>query len=336
MQLNSKKSFTIIGIIVIFVLTIVTGGYYYYAPLRTNAQETFIEIEKNATGDDIANILYEHKIINNTFAFKLALLLNDANDKLQAGYFKIPTDVNLPELIKILQKGGKQTQTLTIPEGFTIQEIAARLENQNIVSAADFLTEAKQLVPYMYMYGPTLDEYRVEGFLFPATYDIEKGANSKDIIVRMTTEMNEKLTPEIRRRIKDMNMSIYEFITLASIVEREALFDVDRPLIAAVFLHRLRLGMPLQSCATIEYVIGERKPFLTETDTQIDSPYNTYVHKGLPPGPISNPGMKSIMAVLDAQPTDYLFFVADKDGHHRFSKTYEEHLQKIESIYGKQ
>lgn len=117
-------------------------------------------------------------------------------------------------------------------------------------------------------------------------------------------------------------------------VEKEALFDEDRPIIAAVFLKRLQIGMPLQSCASIQYILGYPKPHISIEDTKLPSPYNTYMHVGLPPGPIANPGMKSMEAVLNAPSTDYLFFVADKEGHHHFTKTYEEHMKVVESIYG--
>ena len=150
----------------------------------------------------------------------------------------------------------------------------------------------------------------------------------------MAGEMNKQLTPAIREQIAAKHMTIFEFITLASLVEREALFDEDRPIIAAVFLKRLQIGMPLQSCASIQYILGYPKSHLSIEDTQIPSPYNTYIHAGLPPGPIANPGMKSMEAVLNAPSTDYLFFVADKEGHHHFTKTYAEHLKVVESIYG--
>ena len=149
----------------------------------------------------------------------------------------------------------------------------------------------------------------------------------------MADEMNRQLTPKMRQDIEAQGMTIFEFITLASLVEKEAKFDEDRPIIAAVFRQRLKTGMPLESCASIQYILGYPKPLITIEDTKLESPYNTYLHKGLPPGPIANPGIKSMEAVLYAPPTEYLFFVADKEGHHHFTKTYEEHLKIVDQIY---
>ena len=150
----------------------------------------------------------------------------------------------------------------------------------------------------------------------------------------MADEMNRYLTPAVKKQIQAQHMSIHDFVTLASIVERESLFDADRPTIAGVFKKRLAHGIPLQSDATISYVLGYAKENVTIGDTQLQSPYNTYVSKGLPPGPIANPGKKSLDAVLHSENTDYLYFVADKEGHNHFSKTYEEHLAEVNKIYG--
>ena len=150
----------------------------------------------------------------------------------------------------------------------------------------------------------------------------------------MADEMNRYLTPAVKKQIQAQHMSIHDFVTLASIVERESLFDADRPTIAGVFKKRLAHGIPLQSDATISYVLGYAKEDVTIGDTQLQSPYNTYVSKGLPPGPIANPGKKALDAVLHSEDTEYLYFVADKDGHNHFSKTYEEHLAEVHKIYG--
>ena len=184
------------------------------------------------------------------------------------------------------------------------------------------------------MKGTRPATYPVEGFLFPSTYEIPVGATPREVIQMMADEMNRYLTPAVKKQIQAQHMSIHDFVTLASIVERESLFDADRPTIAGVFKKRLAHGIPLQSDATISYVLGYAKEDVTIGDTQLQSPYNTYVSKGLPPGPIANPGKKALDAVLHSEDTDYLYFVADKDGHNHFSKTYAEHLAEVEKIYG--
>ena len=184
------------------------------------------------------------------------------------------------------------------------------------------------------MHGTQETSYGVEGFLFPSTYNIPVGATADDVIKMMADEFNRQLTPDLRKAAQAQGLDIYQWVTLASLVEREALFDQDRAPIAAVFKRRLQEGMPLQSDATISYVLGYSKVHVTLEDTKLQSPYNTYINPGLPPGPICNPGIKSLEAVAHAGTTDYRFFVADKEGHNHFSKTYEEHLKVVESIYG--
>lgn len=335
---NKGKKGLILGLVLFLLLSISYFGamYYYKMPMTANVSNKpiVVIVEQNETGSKIAQELYEKGLIKSINAFKIVMRLTNTMDKLQAGYYEFPANSSIQLIINDLQKGQNKTIKITIPEGFTIKQIASRLESKHIISATDFLKEAKTFVPYLYMYGPTPEEYHVEGFLFPDTYNIPVNYTAKQIITMMTKETNQKLTPEIRKKIKEKQLSIYQFMTLASLVEREALFDKDRPIIAAVFEKRLKDGIPLQSCASVEYVLGARKKFLSLDDIKIDSPYNTYKNTGLPPGPIANPGIKSMEAVLNAPKTKYLYFVADDKGEHHFSETYEEHLKEIDKLYG--
>ncbi|MDU2570549.1 MAG: endolytic transglycosylase MltG [Veillonella sp.] len=313
-----RKALRYILILIIVGVLIIAGGLgaIYLVP-NTFAQDDgtqVLVIEKGQTGTEIADMLYERGLIRTTQGFKLWLYLSGTNDKLQTGHYQIPNKVTVRELISLLQEGHVESIRVTIPEGYTVGDIAIVLEKNQIMKAKDFLAEAKTFVPYPYMKGTRPATYPVEGFLFPSTYEIPVGATKK--------------------QIQAQHMSIHDFVTLASIVERESLFDADRPTIAGVFKKRLAHGIPLQSDATISYVLGYAKEDVTIGDTQLQSPYNTYVSKGLPPGPIANPGKKALDAVLHSEDTDYLYFVADKDGHNHFSKTYEEHLAEVHKIYG--
>ncbi|EFG25690.1 YceG family protein [Veillonella sp. 6_1_27] len=308
----------------------------YFVP-NTFAQDDgtqVVVIEKGQTGTEIADMLFERGLIRSTQGFKLWLYLSGTNDKLQTGHYQIPNKVTVRELISLLQEGHVESIRVTIPEGYTVGDIAIVLEKNQIMKAKDFLAEAKTYVPYPYMKGTKPATYPVEGFLFPSTYEIPVGATPRDVIQMMADEMNRYLTPAVKKQIQAQHMSIHDFVTLASIVERESLFDADRPTIAGVFKKRLAHGIPLQSDATISYVLGYAKENVTIGDTQLQSPYNTYVSKGLPPGPIANPGKKALDAVLHSENTDYLYFVADKEGHNHFSKSYEEHLAAVNKIYG--
>ena len=312
-------------------LAIVSGGALgasYFVPntFTDDGGSQVLVIGKDATGTEIADMLYEHGLIRSTQVFKLWLALSGAGSKLQSGHYQIPNKVSVHELINLLQEGHVESIKLTIPEGYTVGDIAIALEKAQIMKASDFLAEAKTFVPYPYMKGTKPTTYPVEGFLFPSTYEVPVGATPKDVILMMSEQMNRYLTPAVKKQIQAQHMSIHDFVTLASIVERESLFDADRPTIAGVFKKRLAHGIPLQSDATISYVLGYAKENVTIGDT--------YVSKGLPPGPIANPGKKALDAVLYAEDTDYLYFVADKEGHNHFSKTYAEHLAEVEKIYG--
>ena len=333
-----RKALRYILILAIIGVLIIGGGLgaLYLIP-NTFAQDDgtqVLVIEKGQTGSEIADMLFERGLIRSTQGFKLWLYLSGTNDKLQTGHYQIPNKVTVRELISLLQEGHVESIRVTIPEGYTVGDIAIVLEKNQIMKAKDFLAEAKTYVPYPYMKGTKPATYPVEGFLFPSTYEIPVGATPREVIQMMADEMNRYLTPAVKKQIQAQHMSIHDFVTLASIVERESLFDADRPTIAGVFKKRLAHGIPLQSDATISYVLGYAKENVTIGDTQLQSPYNTYVSKGLPPGPIANPGKKSLDAVLYSENTDYLYFVADKEGHNHFSKTYEEHLAEVNKIYG--
>ena len=333
-----RKALRYILILVIVGILIIGGGLgaLYFVP-NTFAQDDgtqVVVIEKGQTGTEIADMLFERGLIRSTQGFKLWLYLSGTNDKLQTGHYQIPNKVTVHELISLLQEGHVESIRVTIPEGYTVGDIAIVLEKNQIMKAKDFLAEAKTYVPYPYMKGTKPATYPVEGFLFPSTYEIPVGATPRDVIQMMADEMNRYLTPAVKKQIQAQHMSIHDFVTLASIVERESLFDADRPTIAGVFKKRLAHGIPLQSDATISYVLGYAKENVTIGDTQLQSPYNTYVSKGLPPGPIANPGKKALDAVLHSENTDYLYFVADKEGHNHFSKSYEEHLAVVNKIYG--
>ncbi len=327
-------------LLALMVLTLVVLGglvaWFYYVPNRfDDTNETaVVEISKEATGVDIAQKLEDEGLVRSGYAFRLALRLTGEGHKLQSGHYEIPKKISVHDLIVLLQEGKSKEISVTIPEGYTIGDIAKLLEEKHVCTAQDFLDRAKVLRPYPYMHGTQETSYGVEGFLFPSTYNIPVGATADDVIKMMADEFNRQLTPDLRKVAQAQGLDIYQWVTLASLVEREALFDQDRAPIAAVFKRRLQEGMPLQSDATISYVLGYSKVHVTLEDTKLQSPYNTYINPGLPPGPICNPGVKSLEAVAHAGTTDYRFFVADKEGHNHFSKTYEEHLKVVESIYG--
>lgn len=337
-NIDMKRAFKWLASLVIIVALVLAGlvGWFYYAPNTFQASDEVValEIEQEDTGLDIAQKLEDEGLVRSGFAFRLAIRITGEGYKLQSGHYEIPKTISVHDLIPLLQKGKDKEITLTIPEGYTIGDIANLLEKEKICTAQEFLERAKVLLPYPYMRSTQVVSYPIEGFLFPSTYKIPVGASADDVITIMANEFDKQLTPALRQKAQAQGLNVFQLVTLASLVEKEALFDQDRPIIAAVFKRRLQEGMPLQSDATISYILGYAKVHVTLADTKLQSPYNTYINPGLPPGPICNPGMKSLEAVANAGTTDYRFFVADKEGHNHFSKTYEEHLKVVESIYG--
>ena len=233
------------------------------------------------------------------------------------------------DLFKKLLAGAPEIVRFTIPEGFTVKDIAKRLANNGLVNEDDFLRKAERFAPYGYITPNSNVFYDCEGFLFPDTYEVEDTVEAEDILMMMAEDFDYRLTSSMRSRAAEEGLSIYELITLASIVEKEVRYAEDRPIVAQVFFKRLKVGMPLQTDASLQYLMDAPKEDVSIADTQIDSPYNTYQHGGLPPGPIANPGLDAIEAVLNPANTDYLYFVADRSGHNHYAYTYDEHLTLV-------
>jgi UPF0755 protein len=282
----------------------------------------------------IGELLYAKGLIRNALMFRAVSRLEGADGRLQAGEYNFSKAMTVREMIGKLVRGETAFKQFTVPEGFTIDQIAGLLEEKKLAPAARFKSYAAGYAPYDYISPAANVKYKAEGFLFPDTYRVAAGTSPEQIVRMMGDQFDKQFTPAMRQRAAELGLTVREVIILASLVEREARVAKERPVIAGVFLARLKMEMPLQSCATIQYILGYPKPELTVADTEIPSPYNTYQNMGLPPGPIASPGMAAIQAVLNPVDTGYLYFVANKDGSHIFSRTYDEHLEAIASIGG--
>jgi len=331
-QFNRKIISLIIGAIGLIIAGIIV--FYGLQPVdRQASQVRLINIPQGASTIQIATLLAEEQVIRNPLLFRMLTRIERLDNKLQAGEYELVAGMTSTEVLRKLALGETVSYIFTIPEGFTVEQIALLLADKNLADRERFLALARRE-------NTTADSentispfgYAIEGFLFPDTYRISKGMKEEEIIALMLKRFNATVTGEMRTKAASQGLTLHQLMTLASLVEREAKSASERPIIAAVFLHRLRIEMPLQSCATIQYILGTPKQELSVQDTQIESPYNTYLHTGLPPGPIANPGVDSVSAVLYPADTEVLYFVAKSDGTHIFSKTYEEHLQAIEQI----
>lgn len=296
-----------------------------------------ITVEQGMTAADIANMLHKEKLIKRPESFRLEARFMGLEGNLQAGRYEIEAGKSNSEIIDILSRGEVKLVKFTVPEGYSIEKTAAKLAAEGLGDAEKFKEAARNYTPYKYMETNNPDViYKAEGFVFPSTYLFSDAMSEKDMLAMMVKEFNTQINHEkIQEAAAKAGLPLRDVVTLASMVELEAVYKEEQPRIAGVFLKRLKIYMPIQSDTTIQYILGgEQKAEITFADTEIKNPYNTYINAGLPPGAIGSPGMNAIKAVLNPEVTDYLYFVAEKDGHHRFTRTYEEHLQAIKEIHG--
>ena len=288
-----------------------------------------VKIREGLSTAEIAERLAEKGVISSPLKFRILSRIYGYDDKLRPGGYGFSEGMSYDEVFAKLLTGEKKLIRFTIPEGFGVREIAERLNSLDLADKDDFLKAATDFAPYDYMRKRPDVFYAAEGFLFPDTYAVESDVEIDELLQLMSKTFDSRLTPTMRKQAEAMGLSIYDLITLASLVEREVRFPEDRPIVAQVLLKRLKLNMPLQTDATLQYLRDTPKEDLSIEDTKIDSPYNTYQHLGLPPGPIANPGMAAITAVLHPAETDYLYFVADRRGHNHYATTYEEHMNLV-------
>ena len=288
-----------------------------------------IKIQGGMSTAEIADALAEKNVISNSFKFRLLSRLRGYDNQMKPGTYVFREGMADDEVFAKILNGEKQIMTFTIPEGFTVKDIAKRLYSLDIADEEDFLKAAENFAPYDYMKKHKNVFYATEGFLFPDTYTVESDASIEDILKVMAANFDNRLTPDIRSRAKEKNLSIYDLAILASLVEKEVRYPEDRAVVAQVFFKRLQLNMPLQTDASLQYLMDAPKEDVSIEDTKIDSPYNTYQYAGLPPGPVANAGMEAIEAVLNPADTDYLYFVADRQGHNHYAATYDEHLELV-------
>ena len=299
---------------------------------RDAGENIYMVVKPGTTASEISDRLMQLGDIASRLRFWWLMKLQGDASKFKTGTYAFTPHMDEQAVLDKLVAGDTTVVKFTIPEGFGIKEIAKRLADEGLVDEQEFLAEAKDFAPYDYMKKRPNVRYAAEGYLFPDTYVIHSDVSAEGIMKMMAEDFDTRLTPALRQQAAAKGLSIHDLITLASLVEKEARYDEDRPIIAQVFFKRLQMGMPLQSDTTLQYLMAGPKEDVSIEDTKIDSPYNTYQHEGLPPGPIASPGMKSILAVLNPANTDYLYFVADRQGHNHYSQTYDEHLAIVEQV----
>lgn len=347
-----KKYCNIYKFVIIFlvVLIILTCGSYKIgtSSVSKDSFEIKITIPKESTYLSISNLLKENNLIRSESFYKIYIKIFKPNN-LKAGIYTLNRNMNVKEIVDTLEGNVKSEEiTITIPEGKHIEEVAEIISSKINMSKEDILLYWQNeevlnslIDKYWFLTDVIKKEgirYSLEGYFFPDTYSILKESKIEDITYKMLDKMDEVLS-KYKEEISNSNFNVHEILTLASIVEHEAILDSDRPMIAGVFINRLDKSMKLQSCATVGYAINEWKLSYNYKDLQTDSPYNTYFYEGLPIGPGNMPGELSIEAVLRPTKHDYYYFLAnvnDKDSKKTYySKTYSEHRQKCVKYLGR-
>ena len=306
----------------------------YYARVDEKYQgyggaEQFVEIGPGAGSNAIGRLLVQSGVVRDEWTFRLAVYLTGTARELKAGEYRFAGAMSAKEVARKLAHGDVFLRPITFPEGLTIKEMARLFESRGFGTAASFVDAAKDPSAIRPLDAKADD---LEGYLFPETYNLARRASAASLVSQMTARFNAVFDAALRAETQAQGRTIREVVTLASLVEKETARAEERPIVAAVYLNRLRIGMGLQCDPTVIYALeraGKYDGNLTRENLRFDSPYNTYRYAGLPPGPIAAPGRSSIEAVLRPAKVDYLYFVSRNDGTHVFATTLSEHNRNV-------
>ncbi len=316
---------------VILVIAIVMGvayvaiSYFWLTPSEKFAPPREVTIEKGESFRQIARALADAGVVRSELALRLYGRLSETASQIKPGDYAFKGGERIPAIMRHLVRGDFVVVTVTIPEGLTVHEIAERVAQTGLACQDEFEQAARDGTMVRAL---GLLPLGAEGYLFPATYRFSPHAKTDDVLAAMLARFYQVLTPKVEEQMFAAGLDARRLVTMASMVEKEAKAPDERPLIAGVFYNRLRLGMPLQSDPTAEYELDDANKSAASA-VHTTSAFNTYDFAGLPPGPIANPGLKSIEAALYPTPTDYLYFVARGGGTHVFSKSFDDHRRAI-------
>lgn len=345
-RLKYKLPIVIAAVVLIVVIAIFAGRSFYNAmlePTGTSTETMIVEIPDGSTIKDVGEILYDQGLIKNTMVFQsYAGRHSRGTSGMQAGNYEMNHAMSVPDIVNKMLDGDVYSGAIPVllSEGKNINEMAQILEKHNICTSAAFISETKKLGEYKALYPilssiPDDKNRTLEGYLFPDTYEIEPGSTAADVVKKMLDRFTEVYNQDFMQQTTEKGKSVDEIVIMASIVELETKLPEDKANAASVFYNRIAQNMPLQSDITVDYALGKKHAVLTEEQTKIDSPYNTYQNLGLPVGPICSPGKSSIDAAINPAQTNYLFFVADMDsGKLYFNETLEGHNADVQKYMG--
>lgn len=315
----------------LLVLFWICGGVFYYQATHSVSEKFHPEIVSITPGMPLKKIsatLAKQNLIRNAISFQLLAHLQKKQGQIQVGEYELSPSMTPKEILARVTSGKTILHAVTIPEGYRITEIAALLEERGLANREEFI---KQSQDSELIQSTGIPASSLEGYLFPETYHFSRNTSERKIIQKMLNTFKEQVAaPELKDRAKALNLSFHQIVTLASLIEKETGVDEERKIISSVFHNRLKKNMRLQTDPTVIYAISNFDGNIRKKDLSIDSPYNTYKYRGLPPGPIASPGLQSILAALAPNDTGYLYFVSRKDGSHQFSSNLIDHNRAVQ------
>lgn len=321
-----RRKALLLPLISLFIFLLLILYHQYSRPPGTTEKEVILDIPPGRTLREIAERLKEEGLIRSPLLFRLTATYQGKGRRLQSGEYLLSPTMRPEEILDILYRGRVYLHRVTIPEGYNIRETADLLERKGLLKGDEFLALAAD-PGFASSLG--LEAASLEGYLFPDTYLLSRRMDGAAIARKMVENFKRRFTPKHQERAKEVGLTVHEIVTLASIIEKEVKVPEERPLVSAVFHNRLKNGIPLQADPTVLYALPPGTDNIRKDDLSVDSPYNTYLHKGLPPGPIASPGTDSIIAALYPAEEDYLYFVSRNDGSHHFSRTLSEHNRAV-------
>lgn len=314
------------------ILIIFLAGFFLwegiYFPKTSNLSEgKFFVIEKGQSLFQIAQNLEKEGLIKNRFFFNFYVILKGKEKKLQSGEYFFNSSLNIAQIAQKIILGDVAKEILTIPEGWDLKDISSYFEEKGIYTTEEFLkitnNDFSEDFDFLKDKPKNLN---LEGYLFPDTYEVNRGGSLEELIRKMLDNFDKKMTGDLRTEIQKQEKTIFEIITTASLLEKEVKTLEDKKIVSGILWKRLKNKMPLQIDATISYITGKNTTGISVEDTKIDSPYNTYKYRGLPLGPICSPGLESITAAIYPKDSDYWYYLSTPEGKTIFSKTYQEHI----------
>ncbi len=326
--------FAKIALTISIIILVALGGFFGYqgyldwginSKVSDNNEAKMFTVNKGDNVTEIAKNLEDASLIRKAAFFEKYAENHQLGDKMKAGRFLLKPNMTPQQIADLIASGKTDENIVTIPEGFNKKQIAAKLALEKIITESEFLSAIKKNdFDYDFLKDKP-SSVDLEGYLFPDTYYLEPGAKADEVIKKMLDNFNRKLDDNLRKEIKKQGKTIFETLILASLVEKEVANASDRPIVAGIFLNRLHLGMHLSSCATIQYILNTNQQRFSYAQTRVESPYNTYIHFGLPPTPIGNPGLDAIKAAIYPKDTNYLYFLSDDEGVTHYATTYKQH-----------